>query len=139
MNLLRAVNLVFLEQELTYIAMFPLCTSESLSLSVWTVAGSWTLCEMTLLSCTWWIYVTREGSRTFSPHLRKCEAMFFVFAHKSCSWNIQVMISVLPSWKKILIDSWQKLSAIFTMASISFSEPSTGFWYLSVLIVILKK
>lgn len=66
----------------------------------------------------------------------------FVFSQERCSWNLEVIISVLQSWEKNCIDSWEKLSVVFREESIPFifsPSVSSGFWFLSILIGILKR
>lgn len=60
-----------------------------------------------LLSCTWWMYATREDSRMFS--VKRC---FHVLTRK-------VITRVLQSWN-YCTDLWKKLSVIFGEASIPF-------------------
>lgn len=45
------------------------------------------LCKMTLLSSAWWRYVTRDGSRTLSPHLtvRRAKRCFCFLTRKMFS------------------------------------------------------
>lgn len=133
--------------------MFPLCTSVSLSLSVWTVASCWThqchSCqpepsEKWLSSPALDGYTTREKAPERSCCISPSEVWgdVFVFSQERCSGKLEVIISVLQSWKKNL--HWFMTKAvIFREASIPFifrpsMSTSTCFCYLSILIVVLK-
>lgn len=121
MSFLRAAWLSFLEQvnlhsddSLVYI-----CVSESVSVNCGQLLNTsvpllsaWTLWKMTLFSCTWWIYDTREGSRTFLLHLtlgsvRRC----FCFLTRKMFWKARSDNKCAAELEIFFcIDSWQKLS-----------------------------